>query len=293
MKALIPILLFTFFTILLSCNADDISTQEDTMQSSDITTLITKVETIDHTDVGSSLGPSTSMTPQAIALEHTLQWISFTTASLIYSDTAARNYFLELVNYMPFTNYSDHTIAIYDLIGVDTPNTNAFKIAFRTHLIELVSQSYVTEGCPLGPTEAPEPPLDTGNGGNGSPIMPTSFEASRASTPSTSEIEEMVDAFLAYIIADECIEIYLPTGITSTFTEIISSAHPMNTGDTNNGYRIHTIQSCGFFHTISQDQGITPEYVYNAGGPIIIARPTKSRGCEYLSYPFDFTQFLN
>lgn len=295
MKALIPILLFTLFIVFLSCDTDEIVPQEDSVTSSDLTITTTQTETVENNNARASFGATAPITPEAVALEHTLQWISFTTSNLIFSNTLAKEQFLERINYNILTNYSDSTIYIEDLIGPNIPDTDPFKLAFRERLIEIVSQSYVNEGCPLGPTEAPEPPLDTGNGGNGSPIMPGHFEQLRTSTPTPLEIAIMVDGFLAHIIADECIEIYLPIGMTPTFTEITSSAHPMTPETANNGYRMYAFQPCtpGEINTATENQTVNEEYASAANGPIIIARPTRSMGCEYSNYTFDFTDFLN
>ena len=302
MKALIPILVFTFFTVLISCGTDDIVSQEDTINSSDLTITTTQTETIENNHTRGFLGVNGPISPEAAALEHTMQWIAYTTTSVIYYDTAAKDQFLNRINYNPLTNYSDPTIDIKDLIGDTILDTDVFKIAFRDHLIQIFSSHYdviaTTGTCPIGPSEAPEPPLDSGTGGNGSPVIPggpSHFIQSRSNIipPSQIEIENMVDAFIAYILSDECIEIYLPIGITQTFTEITSAGHPMSAATINSGYHTFLFETCQIFVPATDNVNVNQGYANNANGPIIIARPKKSRECLYTSYNFDFTAFLD
>ena len=298
MKALIPILVFTFFTVLVSCDTDDIVPQENSINSSDlISTTTVQTETIENNNTRSFNGTSVATTPEAVALQHSLQWISYTTTSAIFNDIAAKNQFLNRINYVPFTNNSDTIIDIEDLIGDNIPDADPFKAAFRAELVHIVSLFYLNGGCPLGPSEAPEPPLDSGSGGNGMPIIPNGFTQSspdipNESIPSPTDIEDMVDAFITYILSDECIEIYLPIGFTATFTEITSSAHPVSTATINNGYRMHLFEGCGLIYPATEGVGVNIGYTYYAEGPIIIARPTKSRRCLYANYDFDFKDFL-
>lgn len=293
MKTLIPILVLTFFTVLTSCDTDDTVFQENSINSNDLTIITVQTEALENNYTENARGFSTSvLTPEAAALEHTLQWISFTTANVIYNNQIAKDKFLDRIHYVPFTNNSDTIIDIEGLIGPDIPDTDPFKIAFRDHLIQLVSLFYVS-GCPLGSSESPEPPLNSGTGGNGMPIIPGGFMQSNTTIPTLDSIEEMVDDFIAYILADECIEIYLPIGITSTFTEITSSAHPMNTDTMNNGYYTLPYTGCADINYETLDVNVDLDYTYNTNGPVIIARPTKSRRCLYNNFDFDFTDFLN
>lgn len=163
----------------------------------------------------------------------------------------------------------NQTIDLKLLVG-DQPLVPIFRTYFSARM-----QQYVYQGQPGG-ASVPTPPYPiTSTGGGGTPQIPS----------------EAVEAYIAFLIEENCSELYFPKGLNVSLNEFTTLSHPLfpSSGiDTNDGIRL-------YFHDNGNLNGsemaVNEVYVTNHDN-VIIARPFSNPQNPYCDYTIDYTTFL-
>ena len=209
------------------------------------------------TEVTNTRGLATPDEPtQAEIFENDLEWVAYLTAEAILFNEEAYNQFLEV--YGQDENLDD-VIKLSELLGPDVLN-QSFANAFEAMYEQFMNNPISCEFCPEGRLHPPSGATCTG-----------------------------YCHFLKTILDDNCVELYLPSGLNTHVNEFGSSAHPINGDMFNDGY-IHDSESVEF-------RIFSPLSIISVPNPII-ARPyivASDNDCDYASiyHISDFTLFLD
>ena len=304
------------FVILLVALCSMIACEQEVVpESIDAPQLIQKTDNGDAPAIITETdGPMSKQQNETATFEKRLHWTSFITAKIIRWNISGRNQLVQSLGLM------NNSVNLNVLIGANS-NYPAFNTAFKDYLY------YYIEGTRPDPDDEPEdpgfPPIPPG--GNGAPDP---FDATNTlSNPIASKtfdgggsnndpsILAAVDAFISYMIEDNCTELYFPNGLNLRGAfELTSTAHPLTSANWNNGIlRTYTGQAGSIS---GSDEGIPVCAHYNGcvthpvasvddtyllnNDNIIVARPRRNPfthiddPCLYGQYSgIDFTDFLD
>ncbi len=210
---------------------------------------------------------------ETAVLENEMQWAAFVIADLVHHDTIHRS---KLRNSLSYTN----TIPFEDLLG---PNGDrSFISDFKTALIDYIDINNPDPDHQIGTPPPPPPPPDHITGISG---------------------EDFKDQLLESLINDNCIELFLPKGVTNAASYNTSSTgHPLTTAMNNDGILwVENPFADDGSDAIVLSYAVTTNYTYvqNSAIDIIISlRPVKDYSgtnfdCAYMQYNMiDFEDFL-
>ncbi|MEP2937649.1 MAG: hypothetical protein ABJM06_09975 [Gilvibacter sp.] len=279
MKIVKSLMIMALAVVLFSCEREDADALDVEAQKS-------AVVLNSDVDGDTMRGSGDDDEPEFDEFTETLPWVSFITGKVLKEYPSSRSE----VNLKMDPN---GVIKLDQLLTADgTLNGLSFNKNFKTVLEILLCQQV---DCGKPEEELVTPPNGPFNGGGGGGF------ASGGSMVVSSElspvVEEMADAFMDYIINQNCIELYFPKGQMIYFGdfEITSTSHPMNNSVKNDGYkRLYTPLITGENCEVEM---VNLTYVTNNKN-IIVARPyamaSPSASCIYTSYGVtDFTQFLD
>ncbi|MBX2827032.1 MAG: hypothetical protein KTR22_02670 [Flavobacteriaceae bacterium] len=215
--------------------------------------------------------------------EAQLQWVSTIAVAVIQDHALAEAEFYNEYN------SNGNVIAVDRLIGPNAVYPN-FSFDFEQKLYSIIQGNY-------NPNNSTPPPIPPHIGGLVSNDNPTSF----LSGPAThfggeDETMELVNGFYNTVLTENCIELFLPMGLSDHDTFVYSS-HPLDTSDCN-----EAIQSVKDSNGTWWGTSTSPTVLKERNGipqNTIIARPVRSGTtpedpCMYNQYSgIDFTQFLN
>jgi hypothetical protein len=277
--------------LVFSCATDDEIITENNLTSNlevnnfEIQDGISSTDKIHAINTNPTPNPDPNPNQELIANMH---WISFIAAESIMGDELARQDFSNITANLD-------AISLQDLIG---SNANGdFKDAFFSNLTITIQGIIDYMHCaadPLncGAPEPPEttPPLPTGTGSNGGPIIDVQI-------PTAADV---VSYLMNYTLNQHCLEIFVPKTIPSTgeILEIAATEHPLST--------VQSSEAAIF--TNIEDPLTTGRYIYydiisvsyingiaNGSNYVIITRPKRVLNvCAYSQYSkINFTQFFN
>ncbi len=200
-----------------------------------------------------------------------MQWISFLTAQTIYNNGPARNEFTASLSSISFVSPSKK-VKLSDLFSDNNP---VFMAAFEEVFLSYEANDWhhSNDGHICGrPSE-------------GRPQLPPSGGIDDSCTSS-----QLYCDFIRAITHLYCLEFYLPKGNpigslgTNDFINITSSAHPLNTSNSNDAYG----HPCSLSNTVINNAN------FNHYANPLITRPYTSSAaiCSNPESNIDFTEFL-
>lgn len=203
----------------------------------------------------------------AFELENKMQWVSYITAQVLKESARARNEFIEELN-----NSNTPKVLFLESM-LNYPNDRKY---FFSEFKRVFLRNYISPGSCSGakPEGGPHPNGELGG-------------------RSTIDYNQVFEDYLSSILNDDCLEYYLPngfayfesTGTGNNSSPIKSTAHPLNTSASNDGYLLD------YNHGLCGVEEI--DLVDSEPGFIIVVRPFRSPNCFYDEYDFEFDEFLN
>lgn len=258
MKKLIYVLVASL--LVLSCSKDD---SQEVIQ-------------FDSSQESNLRGPQQGNNPgaiDAVQLEKTLQWVSYITGVISIDNSS----YTSMLN----SNLSlRKTIPLEDLIG-----SSPISISFKNDFLEEVESAIQTGDIQCPGTQSDPPPIPPSPNGNGEPIANVGQERTFDLT--------VVQPFLDWVLDDNCIELYFPTGMNhGAGDSITSTAHPLDNTNDNNGYRHASASGLGSACSSTYAvPNVTEDYVSltQSWNHVVMARPFNSSApgspCDYTSLP--------
>ena len=199
-----------------------------------------------------------------------MQWISFLTAQTIYNNGPARNEFTASLSPISFGSPSKK-VKLNDLFSDNNP---VFMAAFENVFLTYEANDWVHSNGP-----------ECGKPSEGRPQLPPSGGIDNSCTSS-----QLYCDFIRAITHLYCLEFYLPIGFhtnqlgTGNSTNITSSAHPLDTSNSNDAYG----------HPCSVNNTVINNANFDKYANPLITRPYTSSAaiCSNPESNIDFTEFL-
>lgn len=222
--------------------------------------------------------------------ENDLQWISYIAAKAIMTNPEAR---LEVYNKLN----GRKRISLTELISFNTSNLSPFKTTFISILTQEINIDLFQPGRdPVHGSQTPPRPITTKSEKQESPTSKTKVRVNTSANI-------LANTFLIDVVFSRCIELYFPKNLKPTIAFddqkiIVSTAHPLNSDQFNNGYLQSSIDQFNINNISTSPIQVAPGFLSSPTfNDLIVARPYKSinslpSNCLYNEYPIDFSLFL-
>ena len=267
MKTTRILLVLALAAIVFSCSRDNDILQPEQDVNFQLETKSTSLDATSSDDPFVQTDFTNKSAPQMAELETHMQLTGYIVARvLMYKDQGP-----ERLQFAAAFSGGD-TASMSTLIG-NGANGTPFKTAFIEYLSHYFDGSPCLD-CPGG--EDDEPPLTGGNG-------------------LIQNTQDLVQDVIDFVTIDNCVELFVPTGMDYSKDQMTSVAHPMTNSSWNEGYERYAEPNEN--NKISKRVSPVNQQYVNQNDNMIIVRPFKvimSADCHYSQYAhIDFTQFLN